>query len=170
MDVILDCNIWVEAVAVNSRIPKSTAQFTNTALGKILNSALRGRKVNGEKLTIVVSRHILLTSDHVCAQRGWSEPGEVAKWMSAIITRLRDLQGVDAVVLDGTKEDYPALAARAGKLDGAEDAEDEAVLRAAIHTNATLVTDDRDLAYSAGRRGVKVHGPAALIEMIGGLR
>jgi predicted nucleic acid-binding protein len=169
MDAILDCNIWVEAVAVNSQVPKNAAQFANTALGKILNSALRGRKVKGEKLTIVVSRHILLTSDHVCAQRGWSEPGEVARWMSELIARLQT-PDVAAVILDGTKEDYPALVARAAKLDGAEDAEDEAVLRAAIHTNATLVTEDRDLAYSAGRRGVKVHGPSALIEMIGGLR
>lgn len=165
MNVILDCNVWVQAISRDGRLPKSAAELKKSELGSILNAALRGVKVEDEVMTIVISRHVVLTSDHVCARNGWTKSGEVSGWMRGLCAHLGQLGNV---VFDDTREDYPALAARAAKDGGAEDAEDEAVLRSALANNAVLITEDWMFAGAAGRRGVRVLGPRALIDLIEG--
>lgn len=163
--VLLDCNVWMDAVGRDRQVPKTAAALGKSELGHILNAALRGKKVRGKPMTIVVSRHVMLTCDHVCAKRGWSKPGEVNQWIIGLLGHLNQL---GSVVFDDTREDYSALSARAGKADGVEDAEDEAVLRAVLDNNAILVTNDWAFAGAAGRRGARVMGPAALIAALDG--
>jgi len=160
MKVVLDCNVWVQAAERFGRLPRTAGELAQTNLGQIVNAALRGRPLDGQPVQVVVSRHILAVADHVVTLRGWADAGEFGRWAKETI--LARLLEAGAAGVDLTIEDYPALAARAAQPDGAEDAEDEAVLRCAISSGATLVTADWVLAGVAGRRGVAVHGPDAL--------
>lgn len=153
-DVTLDCNCFIDAIEHFGCIP-TDEDLAKTYLGRILKGIQLGRKVDGKRVRLVVSFHIWTTVDYVSARNGWSAPGQAHAWLAQIIKSLYDL---NAVVIENVVEDRPGLIARAARHDGAEDWEDEAVMRCVEKYHTALVTNDRDLAECAGFRNVNVIG------------
>ena len=162
--LFLGCNLWLQPFDATGAMPTQT-ELKRSLLGQILLAVQNNKKVGGRRVRLVLSRHVLLTCDHVAAVKGWTEAGEVQRWIVALVERgIRE----GSIIYDPTVEDYPALAARAAQFGGAEDAEDEAILRSAKANNAELVTYDGDLAGTCGRRGITVTGPTELRQQLCG--
>lgn len=153
----LDVNQWA-GVYLQSIGHTVAVRDTAKAGTRIFEYALSGRRtVDGKRIIVGTSDHIMLVFMHMLNKRYGISPKEARAWF---ITRVKVLHERGAVVVDTTKQSWEDLTRQAELPNGMPDADDQGVFNSAINLGSKVIaTLDEEFQAIATRRGIKCMDP-----------